>query len=331
LSNVERFEFSDGVYKLNAGSTGLVADAVEITSALDEVNNFDVTSAIVLQASEPVTAVAGRFIRIVNDPNSVTKSGLYGESGTNNFTLEATDPRISVSGNKIIIDLDRDLDFSNNYHIKIDPGAFTGSTGLPSAAVSDPGALNFSTVTPGADKLVISALGLSQAMAIDGSLIDSYVWKDIEGWPAGKIGASTTLDLAGKKIALVTADLMAAPSVLDLSGEGNSSTNVETGNFNLSLTNFGADDLLYMDDLGRNNEDPAVALQLIFGIQFSSSGGSSRFNFDAASGKDGGAIEIVGQSFTNPVDWQDLVESTQLPFVFGSTLPTDALGDIFQS
>jgi hypothetical protein len=168
-------------------------------------------------------------------------------------------------------------------------------------------------------------------MAIDGSLIDSYVWKDIEGWPAGKIGASTTLDLAGKKIALVTADLMAAPSVLDLSGEGNSSTNVETGNFNLSLTNFGADDLLYMDDLGRNNEDPAVALQLIFGIQFSSSGGSSRFNFDAASGKDGGAIEIVGQSFTNPVDWQDLDESTQLPFVFVSTLPTDALGDIFQS
>jgi Ca2+-binding RTX toxin-like protein len=31
LSNVERFEFSDGRYKVNAGGTGLVADVVEIT------------------------------------------------------------------------------------------------------------------------------------------------------------------------------------------------------------------------------------------------------------------------------------------------------------
>jgi hypothetical protein len=302
-----------------------------ISSSVDNVTNLDVTSAIVLLASETVTGVAGKFIRIVNDANSAQKSGLYGESSQNSFTLETTDSRVSISGNKITINLERDLDFSNNYHVEIDAGAFRGVAGLLSAAVTDPTALNFSTVTPGVDRLIDSTQGLSETMLADGSLAESFVWKDIEGWPSGKTGEPATLDLSNKKIALVTADLLAAPSFLDSSGEGGSLTNIETGNFNLRLDSFGNDDLLYVDDLGRNNEDPAVALQLIFAIQFESSGGNSGFNFDAAPGKDGGAIEVMGQSFLNPVEWQGLIESPYLPFVFGSSLPADELGQIFQS
>jgi hypothetical protein len=86
-----------------------------------------------------------------------------------------------------------------------------------------------------------------------------------------------------------------------------------------------------MDDLGRNNESSENALQLIFGPQFNSSNGISRFNFDNTPGKAGGAIEVMGQSFSNPVEWQELIQSPYLPFVFGSSLPADELGQIFQS
>jgi len=153
------------------------------TNALDDVTNLDVRSNIVLEFSEAVTAVAGKSIRIVNDANGGTKLGLYGENTSNSFTLDVTDPQVSISGSRVTINLARDLDLSNNYHVEIDAGAFKGVTSQQlTAAVSDSTTLNFSTVTPDSDKLISSATGLSKIMQADGTLVDSLVWKDIEGW-----------------------------------------------------------------------------------------------------------------------------------------------------
>ncbi|MCA3035572.1 MAG: hypothetical protein ING33_10290, partial [Rhodocyclaceae bacterium] len=305
-------------------------------SALSNIEDLDVRSNLVFQLTEDVTPQAGKFIRIINDANSSAKAGLYGENTNNSFLIDVTDSRVQIANGRVTVNPDRDLDFSNNYHIEIDAGAFVGKvTGKPNLAVSDPGALKFSTVTPGSDKSVSSSQGLSRMMQADGTLADSQIWKDVEGWPNGKTGGQATLDLSDKKIALVTADLLPTTSFVDLSGEGQSRTNIETGDFNLRLSNFGADDLIYMDDLGRNNENSENALQLIFGPQFNSSGGSSRFNFDNTPGKAGGAIEIVGQAFADLAQWQQLVGGSQAPFVFGSVAvaspPADTTPPTLQS
>ena len=282
-------------------------------NALDGVTNLDVRSNIVLEFSEAVTAVAGKAIRIVNDANGGTKLGYTGESTTNTLVLDVTDPRVTISGTKITINPGRDLDLSNNYHIEIDAGAFVGVTSQQgNAAVSDATTLNFSTVTPDTDRSITSTTGLSQIMQADGTLADSFIWKDMEGWPGGKTGSQTTLDLSGRSIALVTADLLAAPATLDPAA-----TNVETGNFNLALQNFGANDLIYMDDLGRNTDTLSQTLELIFGIQVTSDGTDTNFNFDPATNKDGGNIDIRAQVFATPEEWQQIHNGNNGGFVFG--------------
>ncbi len=134
----------------------------------------------------------------------------------------------------------------------------------------------------------------------------------IEGWPGSKTGSQTTLDLSGRSIALVTADLLAVPSTFDPAA-----TNVETGNFNLTLQNFGANDLIYMDDLGRNTDNLSQTLDLIFGIQVTSDGTNTNFNFDPSAGKDGGNIDVLAQVFSTPAEWQQIHVASNGGFVFG--------------
>jgi hypothetical protein len=265
----------------------------------------------VLEFSEAVTAVAGKTIKIVNDANGGTKLGYAGESLTNTFVLDVTDPSVTVSGSKITINLGRDLDLSNNYHVKIDAGAFVGVTSqLASLGVSDSTTLNFSTVTPDNDKLVTSTTGLSQIVQADGSLADSFIWKNIAGWPSVETGLQTTLDLSGHAIALVTGDLLAATSTLNPAA-----TNVETSKFSFALRNFGADDLIYLDDLGRNTDNLSQTLNLIFGMHVKSDGTNTNFNF--APSQNAGNIDILGQVFTTPGEWQKIHNANNGGLVFG--------------
>jgi hypothetical protein len=156
-------------------------------------------------------------------------------------------------------------------------------------------------------------------MQPDGSLADSLIWKDIEGWPAGKSGAQAPVDLLGKRIALVTADLLPEPGLLVI---GQAATNVTTGNFNLRLVNFGSDDLIYMDDLGRNNpaESASDTVELIFAIQVTTDGTDTNFNFDPGvigfEAKDGGNIDIAAQSFATVDEWKTLLQTSAQPFMF---------------
>jgi hypothetical protein len=302
---------ANGLHVKQSFSISARAQPTLKANALDGVTNLDVRSNLVLEFSEAVTAVAGKTIKIVNDANSGTKLGFAGESLTNTFVLDVTDPNVIISGSKITINLGRDLDLSNNYHVKIDAGAFFGVTSqLASLGVSDATTLNFSTVTPDTDKLITSTTGLSQIVQADGSLADSFIWKNVEGWPGGETSSQNTLDLSGHAIALVTADLLAATSTLSPAA-----ANVATANFNLALQNFGANDLIYMDDLGRNTENSSQTLNLIFGIQVTSDGTKTNFNF--APSKNGGNIDILGQAFTTPEEWQKIHTANNGGLVFG--------------
>ena len=122
---------------------------------------------------------------------------------------------------------------------------------------------------------------------------------------------SVSVTSASVKVALVTADML-AETVQYADGINN----VTTGNFNLALSNFGADDLIYMDDLGRNNENSALTTELIFAIQATSDGVNTNLNFDPATGKDGGNLDILGRDFATVFDWQQLLGGNSLPFFY---------------
>jgi len=244
VSNVERFKFTDGVYKLNTGGTGLIVDAVEITSALDGVTNFDVTSAIVLQASELVTAVAGKKIRIMNDGGA----GFRGESGDNDQEIDVSSAAVTVKDNLIIVRPPFDLDLANNYHVKVDAGAFVAGS-LASAAVSDSTAINFSTVTPGIGG--IAAAVVSRSMNADtGAVQDSFSWLDIEGVGSPSNASGVVLDIGVGNIALVFKDYDSAGGDAEQAIDG-----IGAPDFYVRANNFGSGDLIYIDNQNRGTSN----------------------------------------------------------------------------
>ena len=149
---------------------------------------------------------------------------------------------------------------------------------------------------------------------------------DVDNWGSKGNQTAIALDLSNKKIALVTPDKLAQASELILAPGGTdysvAQARVSTGNFNLALSNFGADDLLYVDDLGRQPpENFAQTMQLIFNIQRSDStqNNNTTFFFDPIDGSLGGQILIVGQNFATIEEWTRELSGSQAPFVFGSS------------
>ena len=222
--------------------------APRITSSIDGVSNLDVTSPIVLKVNQAVTAVAGKFIRIVDDGGA----GFNGESTLRTQEISVTDTsKISIQGGLITLRLGFDLDLSSNYHIEIDAGAFVNSKGKGNAAVTDPTALNFSTVTPGtAGFQGTGAAVVSQAMdTATGNLKASFSWLDIQG-TGTSASSAVAVDVGAANVALVFKDY-------DPAGGGNSSDGVAAPDLNVRVNNFGAGDLLYID-----NQNPAVPNRL---------------------------------------------------------------------
>jgi hypothetical protein len=204
------------------------------------VTNLDVTSAIVLRASEPVTAVAGKMIRLMNDGGA----GFNGESGDNDQSINVGSAAVTIQGNLIIIRPPFDLDLANNYHLEIDPGAVVGASGLSNLAVTDPTALNFSTVTPGSGLLGVGSAAASQAMdTATGNLVASFNWLDIKGVgsPSSAAGDGGVLDVGAANVALVFKDY-------DPAGGDTTSDGVGAPDFYVRANNFGFGDMVYVDN-----------------------------------------------------------------------------------
>lgn len=208
-----------------------------IVSILDNVTNLDVTSNIVLNYAESVTPVAGKYIHIVNDGGA----GFHGEASASSLDILVTDTsQVAISAGRVTINPNVDLDLANNYHVSIDAGAFIGQTSQQSSSVFDgTTALNFSTVTPGVDALTHAAA--SQSMDSTGALIVGKKWLDIEGIgnPASLTG--TPLDLSGGDYVLVAKDY-------DDKGGNLAYDGIKVNDFYVSANQFGAGDLIYIDN-----------------------------------------------------------------------------------
>jgi hypothetical protein len=211
-------------------------------SGLDNVNNFDVSSDVVLNYSESVVAQTGKCIRIVDDGDV----GFRGESSVHTQIIDVTDSmQVSITGGKVTLKPIFDLDLANNYHIEIDAGAFVGlNSGQATEVFNGSTSLNFGTVTPGTGALT-NAMA-SQVMDVDGQMVAGHRWLDIEGLGSPS-GSAMGLDLDGFNYALVAKDY-------DAQGANSSSgyDGVALGDLNVGLNNFGLGDLLYIDDQGNS-------------------------------------------------------------------------------
>jgi len=225
-----------------------------LASALDNVNNLDVTSNIVLNYSSAVTAQPGKYIRIWNDGGN----GFHSENVDNDLSILVTDTtQVTVdSSGKVTINPLLDLDFANNYHITIDAGAFAAKSNSALTADYDgTSTLNFSTVTPGnvsgipgASAANLAYAAASQVMNADGtiSLSSGHLWLDLEGLGDYYTGSGTVvpLDLSGAKYSLVFKDYQT--SLVPALGEVNDG--IVSPNFYVGVTGFGGDDLIYIDN-----------------------------------------------------------------------------------
>jgi hypothetical protein len=210
------------------------------TSAVDNVTNLDVTSAIVLTVSEPVTAVAGKKITIMNDGGT----GFRGEAGDNDQVIDVSSASVTIQGNRIIIRPPVNLDLANDYHLEIDAGAFVGASGLGNAAVSEPSAMNFSTVAPGSGLAGVGSATASQAMdTATGGLKTSFKWLDIEGVGNPSSDAGTSLNLIDSDIALVFKDYDAAAGNVGAATDG-----IGAPDLYVRALNFGPGDMVYVDN-----------------------------------------------------------------------------------
>ncbi|MDP3512166.1 MAG: putative Ig domain-containing protein, partial [Sulfuritalea sp.] len=208
-----------------------VVTAPTISSSIDNVTNLDVTSNIVLTATENVTAVAAKYIHIINDGGT----GFHGEAIVNTQDILVTDTtKVTIVNNTITINPSFDLDFNNDYHIMIDAGAFLGvSSGQGSVATADAAAMNFATVNPSATATAVA----SSKMGASDTIVSSYSWWDAEG-NSNPNASPVVRDFAGGDFAITGNDL--------------ATTGIATNDFYIAVNNFAAGDLIYMDNHGDN-------------------------------------------------------------------------------
>ncbi|MDI9235278.1 putative Ig domain-containing protein, partial [Limnohabitans lacus] len=221
------------------------------TTLSSAVTNFDVRSSIVLSVGETVTAKNGGTITLTD----LGGTGYQGENTTHTQTFSVTDTsRVTIVGTgantKIIINPGFDLDLGSNYSLAVSTGAFTGgTTGQDTQAFTT---VNFSTVAPGAG--FANAAQAQSMNTTTGALENSLKWFDataIGNVFAGQ-GNGTTLDFS-------TGDFVAVVKGAILTSGANANT-VLQGAGNMLLNNFGANDLLYVDNQDHTNTNPQGSL-----------------------------------------------------------------------
>jgi hypothetical protein len=349
--------FADGAVRSQVAGTAVKTDAnvalsalsgydaatvtpgldIKLQSLVNGVTNLDVRSDLVFTATEnlAVTGVDGTYhIKIVNDANSIAKagySGTLGESIDNSQTLTVTvtggvasatwngtavtlSQVLTLTGHTLSINPLYDLDFSNNYHVEIDAGLFVGATsGLGSVAVSS--GATFSTVTPnttGSGAALVSGGAASQIMHADGTLSASYKWVGLDTVGNTAVTAPTSIgSLASGGYALAVTDR-------DPTGA------IGTWDFWVRATDFGADDLVYLD----NQQNGVAGWDLAntsFGsgdapnfndtrVDFGTYGGSAPFPNSSQSYID---LDIDGAWRESPVDVMSHFNSSTPLFVGG--------------
>lgn len=305
---------ANNVYNIDAVATDLagnsssqavaitVVNAPSLASTLDNVANLEITSNIVLTASENVTAVADKYIHIINDGGT----GFHGESIVNTQDILVTDTaKVTIVGDKITINPQFDLDFNNNYHIEIDAGAFLGvSSGQASVAIADAQALNFSTVNPSASATATSSQAMNSGTD---AMVAGHNWWDAEGNGAPG-GSAVARDFAEGNNAIAANDL--------------ATTGIATNDYYIAVNNFGAGDLIYFD----NHGDNAVQRQSDFNAGLIVDLGTPPTQIisgasGTATGQNGGQFDVtlagLTDTFADTTALQTLLQVSYLPILYG--------------
>jgi hypothetical protein len=279
-----------------------VVNAPSLTSTLDNVANLEITSNIVLTASENVTAVADKYIHIINDGGT----GFHGESIVNTQDILVTDTtKVSIVNNIITLNPQFDLDFNNNYHILVDAGAFLGvSSGQASVAIADAQALNFSTVNPSASATATASQAMNSGTD---AMVAGHNWWDAEGNGAPG-GTAVARDFAEGNNAIAANDL--------------ATTGIATNDFYIAVNNFGVGDLIYVD----NHGDNAVQRQSDFNAGLILDLGTPPTQIitgasGTATGQNGGQFDVtlagLTDTFTDTTTLQSLLQVSYLPILYG--------------
>lgn len=235
----------------NAVHIDTAAPIVRNAAVLDGQASLDVTSDLVLDFGTTLGAGVADSIRLVNDANTASKSGFYGETtdhtlvmyfggrvSSNGITTvqtyssATTQNASTLSGSVSIvnatgvvtINLLHDLDLANNYHLEVAANSFTNTAnGLSNAA--------FATVSLGAGGSSSAAVAMTGASA----LTAAHTWINITGLEelTGGIVAS-----AAGPTAYVIANQNANPL----------ETVILADTTNVSLAGFRAGDMLYIDN-----------------------------------------------------------------------------------
>ena len=228
-----------------------------ISTTLANVTNLDVTSNLVLSANQSITIGTGTIT--ITDMGGGT--GYQNDTNTNHQTIDVATAvqsgLLTITGTgadtKIIINPTFDLDLSSNYMLAISDGAFRNAGGtqdaLPFAAVT------FSTVTPGVHTTGGTAATEAQASQTmsnsTGGLVASKFWLDIQGLSSAnssvtQLGALGS-DTSEKAYALVMKNYATAPGGDPLTTDGDGSDGMAARDTHVSVTRFGADDVIYLD------------------------------------------------------------------------------------
>jgi hypothetical protein len=307
----------------NVSSTGQLAADVTIDSAsgpsqprlqdtwLDNAINIDVASAIVLDfGAVDLRAVAGMRILLVDDGGNASNAQAYAlESATHTQVFDVTGAAVSVSGGRVTLTPSRHLDLASRYHVELDAGAFVDrSSGQASKGWADASVLNFETVRPGA----IGSAAESWRMAADATRQASHRWIDLSGSGDSASNRVVTSAADGGAFVHVFADRTREPAYSALGFDG-----IGTDDFNVRITGFGADDLLYVDDQGRTEDINDLTYTLMLA-------GTNTTTLYYGPGQDkpdglGGqiAIELAGglAAFGSRAEWQTSLGLTTSPYV----------------
>ncbi|MGY0197531.1 Ig-like domain-containing protein [Leptothrix sp. BB-4] len=283
------------------------------SSWLDNATGVDVTSSIVLDfGTADLRAVAGLKIRLVDDGGNASDGQAYGlEATTHTQVFDVAGSNVSLSGGRVTVTPTKHLDLASRYHIELDDGAFVDrSSGLASTGWSDASVLNFETVRPAAT----ASAAASWRMGDDGTRHASHAWIDLSGQGDSWSNRVVTIQADGGARAYVCADQAREPAWSALGFDG-----IGTGNFNVRISQFGADDLLYIDDQGHGEDfnNPDLTLMVAGTTGTTLYYGPGNNETDGL----GGQIEIglAGglAAFATRAAWQSSLGLSTSPYVIG--------------
>ena len=312
---------TDGEFSAQRDIDIEIVAAPTLTSLVDDTNNLDVRSDLVMTASEAVvlTGVAKTYDITIRDLGGLNDEGKgYREENNDNtqtisITINADgeivgvetligDPLnpshredhgsdlsqlLTIDGDEITIKPFFDLDLSSRYQIDVDAGLFVGdASGQGSAAFDGTTASDFSTVNPENANDVASA---EQAQWFqNGSLVDSHRWirLDNNGDPIGSVDDLGAINDGAYMLVLKDWDLDGVNGVEKAGDLGLFEDGVQSTVFNVSVDGFGLDDLVYIDDQYNNGTVNAPGTR----GPISQGGGATRIEWDGGTGQGQGFL-----------------------------------------